>query len=54
MSPLVNYHALNSEIFKKKFKKMKKSSKKVLTKRGISDIIQKLSARAGSEPILEN
>ena len=34
----------NSQIF----------SKKVLTKRVISDIIQKLSARAGSEPILEN
>ena len=54
MSPPVNYHALNSEIFKKKFKKVKKSFKKVLTKGYISDIIQKLSARAGSKPILEN
>ena len=53
MSPLVNYRALKYEIFKKKFKKVKKSSKKVLTKRGKSDIIQKLSARAGSDRSLK-
>ena len=38
----------------KKLKKSQFFSKKVLTKEGKSDIIQKLSARAGQQPILEN